>query len=437
MRKSSLLNRTLSVATLTLVCAAGLDATVLAQTGASHALPPRFQPVHRLLADHVERRQIAGAVALVVHDGRVVFSDTVGLRDVEQSRPTTRDTLFRIASMTKPVTSVAVMMLLEEGRLELSDPLSKHLPEFANPTVLETLPDGGHRIVPARREITLHDLLTHTSGISYRFFGQEPLSRLYAGANVSDGLAETPGSLAENIRRLATVPLAHQPGEQWQYGLSTDVLGRVVEVVSGQSLDEFFQKRIFEPLRMTDTCFFTSKEQVPRLAALYQPADEGSLRRVGKGLQTSGSLLYSATSHVQGPRTFYSGGAGLVSTAPDYARFLQMLLNDGKLDGTRLLKLESVAAMTRNQIGELNGLFTVHGDKFGFGFGVHSEKGKRHGASIGTCSWGGLYHTYFWLDPQRKVIGLLLTQLYPSDHLSLRTSFQHAVYQALDASKSP
>jgi CubicO group peptidase (beta-lactamase class C family) len=419
------------------LCTAGLHQTARAQGSASDTVPPTFQSVHRLLADHVERHQIAGAVALVLHGGNVVYSDTVGQRDIEESAPMTRETLFRIASMTKPITSVAVMMLIEEGRLKPTDPVSKYIPEFANPTVLEMLTDGGHRTVPARREITLHDLLTHTSGISYRFFGQEPLSRLYARANVSDGLVETPWSLDENIRRLATVPLAHQPGEQWQYGLSTDVLGRVVEVVSGQSLDEFFQKRIFEPLRMTDTCFFPSKEQVARLAVLYQPVEEGSLRRVGKGPQTSGSLLYSATSHVQGPRTLYSGGGGLVSTAPDYARFLQMLLNDGRLDGTRLLKPESVAAMTRNQIGELNGLFTVHGDKFGFGFGIHSEKSNRHGASIGTCSWGGLYHTYFWLDPQRKVIGLLLTQLYPSEHLSLRTRFQHAVYQALDASGSP
>ena len=395
---------------------------------------PKFEAVDRLLAHHVERKQIAGAVALVVHDGQVAYSTALGMRDCEAGAAMTPDTIFRIASMTKPVTSVAVMMLRDEGKLALDDPLAKYLPEFSNPHVLESDAEGRHRLVPARREITIRDLLTHTSGLAYGFGAPPPLAERYARLGIADGLIETQGTIADNARRLAQVPLTNHPGEAWQYGLSTDVLGRVVEVVSGKTLDEFSRERIFAPLGMKDTHFRLPREELPRLAALYRPRTDGPIERVGEGPQQHGGVKYSATFPYSGDGTYFSGGAGLVSTAADYAHFLRMLLHDGELDGVRLLKPGTVAEMTRNQIGDLNILFTIHGDKFGLGFGVHTDQSKeRNGASVGTYSWGGIFHTYFWVDPRREVVGILMTQLYPFDHLALWGGFQQRVYDALDA----
>lgn len=393
---------------------------------------PSFKAVDRLLAEHIERKQIAGAVALVIQDGRLVYSTAVGMRDREAGAAMTPDTIFRIASMTKPVTSVAVMMLRDEGKLALDDPLSKYLPEFANPQVMTVDGEGRHRTVPGRREITIRDLLTHTSGLAYGFGAPPPLAERYAQLGITDGLVETQLTTAENARRLAQAPLPNHPGEAWQYGLSTDILGRVVEVVSGKALDEFFRERIFTPLGMKDTHFRLPQEKLPRLAALYRPGDDGMIERVGKGRQRHGGVTYSATYPYSDIGTYLSGGAGLVSTAADYARFLQMLLRDGELDGVRLLKSATVAEMTRNQIGDLNILFTIHGDKFGLGIGVHTDDSKdRNGASVGTYSWGGIFHTYFWVDPQQEVVGVLMTQLYPFDHLSLWGDFQQTVYAAL------
>jgi putative heme-binding domain-containing protein len=279
-------------------------------------------------------------------------------------------------------------------------------------------------------------LLTHTSGLAYSFFAPPPLRQRYEEAGVASGLIETPGTIADNVRRLAAVPLANHPGDAWQYGLSTDVLGRVVEVVSGRTLDEFFRERIFMPLGMKDTHFVLPQEKLPRLAALYRPK-EGSLERVGKGPQREGEVVYSATYADAGSGAYFSGGAGLVSTAADYTRFLRMLLGGGQLHGVRLLKGETVAEMTRNQIGPFEVPFAVHGNKFGLGFGVHTAESKsRHGASVGTYSWGGIFHTYFWVDPREELTGVLLTQLYPFGHLSLWADFQQQVYAALRAGAS-
>ena len=271
-----------------------------------------------------------------------------GPRDAEAGLPVDEATIYRIASMTKPVTSVAVMMLLEEGKLGLDDPVSRYLPEFRAPTVLCAGPRRrrGAATVPARREITIRDLLTHTSGLSYRFLDRPGLGRLYAASGVSDGLSETPGTVADNVGRLARLPLLHQPGTAWEYGLSTDVLGRVVEVASGRTLDEFFRERIFGPLRMEDTSFVVPEAKRHRLAALYTPGPDKAIRRVGPGPVEAGALVYSATYPTRDGSTYFSGGAGLCSTIGDYARFLQMLLNRGELDGVRLLKPETVELMT-------------------------------------------------------------------------------------------
>jgi CubicO group peptidase (beta-lactamase class C family) len=406
--------------------------------------PEALKRIGALLDDAVARRQIAGGAALIALHGKVVYLESAGKRDFEAGLPVDRSTIYRIASMTKPVTSVAVMMLYDAGKLKLDDPLSRFVPEFRAQSVLKAAESkaapGTPATVPAAREITIADLLTHTSGLTYRFFDRPVLGKLYAEADVSDGLCETPGTIGDNVLRLAKLPLLHQPGTAWEYSLSIDVLGRVVEVASGQTLDAFFGEHIFGPLRMDDTSFVVPDAKRQRLAALYTPGPDKAFQRVGPGRIQAGPLIYSATYPTADLSTYFSGGAGLCSTIADYARFLQMLLNRGQLDGARLLKPETVDLMTRNQIGDLRIAFSNHGDGFGYGFGVLTKRGKTAEfrrsvyddvASVGTYSWGGIFNTYFWVDPERELIGILMTQIYPSDHLKLREDFKRLTYDAL------
>jgi CubicO group peptidase (beta-lactamase class C family) len=378
-----------------------------------------------LLDDAVQKKQVAGAVALVMRHGKLGYLRAAGWQDAEAKTPMAADTLFRIASMTKPITSVAAMMLVEEGKLRLDDPVSKYLPEFKGQKVLAP----GQGLVPADRDVTVRDLLTHTSGITYRFRGGD-LGGLYARAGVSDGLSPNEGTIAENVKRLAAQPLLFQPGTAWEYGLNTDVLGRVIEVASGKDLAAFFRERVFAPLGMHDTSFFLPEGRVARLAALYTVGPDKELKRVGEEPVTAGPLVYAANYPYKGSKKYYSGGAGLVSTAADYARFLQMLLNGGEYGGKRLLRAETVKEMTKNQIGDKKMWITEHGDGFGYGFGVESGKAKGP-APAGTYSWGGIFNTYFFVDPQKEVVAALMTQLFPSDHLTVRPDFQKRVYEAL------
>ncbi len=396
----------------------------------------RWQGVHKLIQDHVDKRALAGAVVLIQQHGKPVYYDAIGEADVEANKPMTRDTIFRIASMTKAITSVALMMLVEEGKLHPDDPLSKHLPEFTDMMVLVPTKEGGedkgYQLVKVEHAITIRHLLTHTSGIIYRFSGRPHLAKMYAEAGVSDGLVETGGTIGENVKRIAKLPLLHQPGTAWEYGLNTDVLGRVVEVASGKTLDQFFRERIFDPLQMNDTGFLVPKEKRSRLAAVYTPDEKKTIRRVADGRIQVGPLIYSTTYATADDNRYYSGGAGLVSTARDYSRFLQMLLNRGELDGKRLLKPETVDQMTRNQIGDKRIGFSIHGDGFGYGFGIVTGREKPPSpASVGSYSWGGIFYTFFWVDPRRQLIGILMTQLYPSNHLTLLKDFQSKVYESL------
>jgi CubicO group peptidase (beta-lactamase class C family) len=393
----------------------------------------------------VEAKQVAGAAAVVAKDGKVVYRADVGQRDVESRLPIADDTIYRIASMTKPITSVAVMMLVEEGKVKLDDPLAKYVPEFGNARVIVSVEKNGkparETFEAAKRPITIQHLLTHTSGITYGFFGREPVAEHFKQAEVSDGLVDTPGTIGGHVARLARVPLLFQPGEKWEYGLNCDVLGRVIEVASGQRLDRFFAERIFEPLAMTDTYFAMPQEKRNRLAALYTSSENRTIRRVGKEQMKLGPLVYSATVPMQEPYTFFSGGAGLVSTADDYVRFCQMLLNGGELDGTQLLKRETVAQMTTNQIADLTPWIGSHGLQFGYGFGIVPEPSKqaeavssataKEPASPGTYSWGGIYGTYFFVDPKEQLVGVLMMQVHPNDHITLRQDFQRLVYEAL------
>jgi CubicO group peptidase (beta-lactamase class C family) len=396
----------------------------------------RLGRIETAIRDAVEKKHISGAAAVVAKDGRIVYRANVGQRDIENRLPITDDTIYRIASMTKPITSVAVMMLVEEGKIKLDDPLAQFAPEFKNARVITN--DG--ETIDAMRPITIRHLLTHTSGITYVFFGREPVADHLRQAEVSDGLVETAGTIGDNVARLARVPLLFQPGEKWEYGLNTDVLGRVIEVASGQTLDRFFAERIFQPLKLADTHFALPSDKRDRLAALYTTKDDRTIRPVGKEQIKLGPLVYSATVPLQEPYKYFSGGAGLVSTADDYLRFCQMMLNGGELDSVRLLKPETVRQMTTNQIGDLQPWIGSHGLQFGYGFGIVAEPSKqadakaataKEPASPGTYSWGGIYGTYFFVDPHEKLICVLMMQIHPNDHITLRQDFQRLVYEAL------
>ncbi len=394
--------------------------------------PEKLARIPALLKQAVDKNQIAGGSALLARHGKVVYLTAAGMQDVEGNVPLTDATLFRIASMTKPITSVAVMVLADDGKLSVTDPLAKFVPEFKDVQVLVPAKDGkSYETVKAARAITLHDLLTHTSGISYRLLNKPFVSKLYAEAGVSDGLVETPGRVGDNVRKLAKLPLACQPGTAWEYGLNTDVLGHVVEVVSGQSLEQFCRERIFGPLKMRDTAFVVPKEKRVRLSALYATGPDKTLARVGDKPVTQGTLVYSATYPTRDDSKYYSGGAGLVSTVGDYGRFCQMMLNRGELDGGRVLKPETVDRMTRNQLGELRIQFPGN-DLMGYGFGVLSEKGKetsKDPAGVGTYSWAGAFGTYFWVDPKHELIGIFMAQAFPPD-FTLGLEFKRLTYEA-------
>jgi CubicO group peptidase (beta-lactamase class C family) len=398
----------------------------------------KLRAVHELLEENVRNEAVAGAVAIVARHGKVGYLDAVGMQDREAGKPMTPDAIFRICSMTKPITSVAVLMLEEEGKLSLDDPVSKFIPEFKGSQVAAGAggapggKDGGVRLIPAERQITILHLLTHTSGIPYGFTARPNISASFRGLGIADGLSETGIDLAENARRIASAPLVHQPGTAWEYGLSTDVLGRVVEVASGLSLDEFFRARIFQPLGMKDTCFRLPADRRPRLAAVYQTGAGGKLERLPGGRVEKGALVYSDSYPHGGPGVYFSGGAGLVSTVPDYYRFLLMLRNGGELDGARLLRTATVERMTRSHTDGLKLAFTNHGDAFGLGFGVVTEAGRDFGlGSVGAYSWGGFYYTYFWVDPRKDLIGLVMAQLQPWDGRTLWDDFRKRADEAV------
>ncbi len=362
----------------------------------------------------------AGAVAVVARRGKVVYVHASGMADREAQKPMRPDAIFRIASMTKPITSVAVMMLYEEGRLLLDDPLSKYLPEFKNPKVLVLDKSGKSdakdpKTEPARREITIRHLLNHTSGLTYQW--NERLGPLYFKAGITHGLIQDDSTLAEKMKRLAGIPLLHHPGEKFEYGLSIDVLGRVVEVVSGQSLDEFFRRRIFRPLDMNDTFFFVPGEKRDRLAAVYRRTGPGKLERVSDEPIVQGSFVHTVNYPYSGPRSYYSGGGGLCSTAPDYLRFCQMLASGGELNGARIVSRKTIELMTMNQIGELS----MGGpQKFGLGFSVLADRARTNlNASAGSYGWGGFFNTTFLIDPGEKLIVVAMTQLDPGHDMAI------------------
>ncbi len=359
----------------------------------------------------MEEGQLPGAVALLARRGKIAFFESFGARDGEQGAPMTRDAIFRIASMSKPITSVAVMMLAEEGRFLLSDPISRYLPELGK---LEVALDD--KRVPAVREITIQDLLRHTSGLTYGFFGNSAVDKLY----LEQGVFTRDANLAETVAKLGKLPLKHQPGTTWEYSVSVDVLGRLVEVVSGLPFDRFLRERMFEPLEMRDTDFNVPARELSRVAALYESDGNGGIRQVQpQGVQDLAK-----------PVGYFSGGGGLVSTARDYARFAQMLLEEGALDGHRLLGRKTVELMRSDHLGPIS--FPRHpGYGFGLGFAVRTAPGLAPiASSVGEYHWGGAYGTGFWIDPAEQLIGVFMAQLRPSPR-PFAEEFKALAYQAI------
>jgi len=383
----------------------------------------RLQRLSDVLQDYVDDGRLAGAVALVARSDMVVYLESFGYRDLESRSPMHEDAIFRIASQTKALVSVGIMMLQEQGLLLITDPVGKYLPEFQSTTVAEPRDDGGYEVVEAERPITIRHLLTHTSGISY---GDGVAADRWADAGIQGWyFAGRDEPIGSTVARMAALPFDAQPGERWIYGYSTDILGAVIERVSGLALDEFLRTRILEPLGMYDTHFYLPEEKRDRLAVVYSATEDGAIERAPDPAGMVGQGAY-----VDGPRKSFSGGAGLLSTASDYARFLQMMLNGGELDGTRILSRKTVELMT---VDHLRDLQLSDGVGFGLGFSVVKDLGARGlPGSVGEFGWGGAYHSVYWVDPDEQLVVVYLTQLIPANGIDDHGKLRALVYQALD-----
>jgi CubicO group peptidase (beta-lactamase class C family) len=374
----------------------------------------RLERVRRQMQADVESARIPGAVLLIARHGKIAQLDAVGFQERKSQTPMKTDSIFRIASMTKPITSVAIMILAEEGKLDVGAPVAQYLPEFKEVKV------GVDKVEP-KRAITVQDLLRHTSGLTYGIFGSSPVDDLYKKSKVF-----TSKSLAEMVAAIASLPLAHQPGEFWEYSVSTDVLGRIVEVVSGMDLDRFIAARITGPLKMSDTAFYLTASQAARFARPDSATTMGGFDPAAKP-------------------AVLSGGGGLLSTAGDYARFCQMMLNGGELDGARILSPKTVALMTSDQLPPaterhtsvamlLNALGPTPemGTSFGLGFAVRTEPGRNPmPGSVGDFSWGGIYGTLFWVDPKEKLVSVLMIQVPMATNVPYWRQTRMMVYQSL------
>jgi CubicO group peptidase (beta-lactamase class C family) len=382
----------------------------------------RLQRLTDTFEGYVNDGRLAGAVVLVKRRGRTAYVRAFGARDREASSPMREDAIFRIASQSKAPVSVAVMMLQDEGRLLISDPVGKYLSEFAKTTVAVPNKAGGYDVVPATRPITIRHLLTHTAGIGY---GSGPAADKWKAAGIQGWyFADRDEPIGATVSRMAALPFDAHPGERWVYGYGTDILGALVERVSGRTLDEFLQSRLFTPLGMRDTHFYLPESKGDRLAVVYSAAQGATVARAPEP-----GTMVAQGAYVKGPRQSYSGGAGLLSTAADYARFLQMLLNGGELDGVRILSPASVRLMI---VDHLNGIGFRPGEGFGLGFTVVKDLGARgQPGSVGEFGWGGAYHSTYWVDPVEQLVVVYMTQLIPSGNLDDHGKLRALVYQAL------
>lgn len=385
----------------------------------------RLDRIDAAITAEIDKGKIPGAVALIARDGETVYHKSFGVADIASQTPMQNDAIFRIASMTKAITTVAVMQLYEQGLFRLSDPVARYIPAFENPRVLISVNEDGQisETRPASTEIKIIDLLTHSSGISYPFI-ESPLQAVYVRHGVIDGLTEKNVRLRDQMMLLAKQPLLFDPGSEWAYGLSTDLLGYLVEVISGKPLDQYFATEILMPLGMSDSYFYLPASKVDRLVTLY--ADVDGLKE-SEGHESS-IKLDNPEYPAEGARSYFSGGAGLSSTARDYARFIQMLLNEGELDGHRVLGRKSVELM-RSPRMDLNKDGIAD---FGLGFEVIGDVGANGElGSSGIYKWGGAFNTNYWIDPQERLIGVIMTQVRPTSS-DIGDRFRTLVYQALE-----
>jgi CubicO group peptidase (beta-lactamase class C family) len=384
----------------------------------------RLARIDNTVQEYINKKWLNGAVAIIYKDGKLAYYKAFGIDDADKKTPMQKDAIFRIASQTKALTSVSIMILYEQGKLLLDDPVSKYMPEYNSEQVLDKFnaADTTYTTVPAKRAVTIRDLLTHTSGIGYAGIGSPEMNAIYAKNNIASGLGNIDANLVERMKALGKLPLQSQPGEKWIYGLNMDLLGALVEIISGMNLEEFMRKNICEPLGMNDTWFNLPKEKSGRLTTVYI---EDSLHHIIKwdahhfGIDPA----YPLTA-----KHYFSGGAGLSSTAFDYAVFLQMFLNGGTYNGHRILSKRSVEMMTS---GQLNFLYDGT-NNFGLGFGLVSEKGAATGPwSQGSFAWGGYFGTTYWADPKEKLVCLFMTQQTPNSHGEISEKFKELVYQAI------
>jgi CubicO group peptidase (beta-lactamase class C family) len=392
----------------------------------------RLAYIRSVMNRHVAEKQIPGATGLIARRGKIAYQEAFGMADVEAGKPMRLDTIHRIYSMSKPITSVAVMMLYEEGKFQLSDPVAKYLPEFAKMQVAidEKDPQTGKptlKTAPAKRPITVRDLLRHTAGLTYGFFSDTLVDQEYRKARILGDL-----NLAEFVTHLSQIPLLYEPGTRWHYSVSVDVLGRLVEVLSGKPFDQFLQERIFTPLDMRDTGFYVPADKKDRFAKLYSPTKDGKIQPAVTCAtrQECVEKFPNAVPSYLEPPTLLSGGGGLVSTTYDYLRFCQMLLNQGQYDGKRLLSRKTVQLMSSDNLGTIPGMGPGAG--FGLGFAVSKAPGEAGMmGSAGEYNWGGAAGTRFWIDPQEELIGIYMIQILPHDGLNYGSEFRVLAYQAI------
>jgi len=381
----------------------------------------RLNRIDSMLIQSIKDKWIAGAVGFIARDGKIIYNRAFGEYDIENRTPMQTDAIFRIASQTKAIASIGLMMLFEEGKFLLDDPVSRYIPEFANPQVLDKFnpKDTTFTAIPAKREITVRDLLTHTSGIDYAGIGSPTMNALYSKAGIMGGFGNDRITIGDDIKILGKQPLVHQPGERFTYGLNVDVIGYLIEILSGEKLDQYLKTTIFDPLGMNDTWFYLPEEKHSRLVKVNT---EDADHRVAPMPQEFANYPL-----LKG--TYFSGGAGLSSTTKDYATFLQMLLNNGVYNGKRLLSRRTVELITSNQIGDID----LGRNKFGLGFEITTEEGQAVlGISEGSFAWGGYFGTTYWADPKERLVCLLFMQQSPLSHGEIQSKFKAMVYQALD-----
>ena len=392
----------------------------------AHFNPQKLARIGEFFRDQIASGKIPGAVLLIEQHGKPVYHELFGVQDVVSKKPMSDDTIFRLFSMTKPITSVAAMMLIDEGKLKLDDPVAKYIPSFAKTRVgVEKKADNGEKVldlVPLNRPITIQDLMTQTSGITYGFYGDSMVRKAYAKARIYDGDFDN----AEFAERIAALPLAEQPGTLWDYGHSTDILGRVIEVVSGKSLLQFEKEKLLDPLGMTGTSFYVTDPAKQKLIALPMPND----RDFRVGFESSADVVMK----------WESGGGGMVSTLADFAQFSRMLLNRGSLGGTQYLSAKAFAAMTTDRVGPTSGVerdyFYFPGDGFGYGLGIgiRTDPGNAKPpppGSLGELKWDGASGCYFVIDPRQDMFFVLLEQT-PSERQKIQPAVKKLIYEAME-----